>query len=483
MNTRAASILVVDDMPDNLRLISDVLQAEGYAVRVAPGGEMALQSVRTRLPDLILLDIKMPDLDGFEVCRRLKADPASRDMPVIFLSALREHEDKLRGFELGAVDYITKPFVAEEVLARVRTHLALHNMQQELERQVAERTRALRTLSAGNQAVVHAEDVDQLLRAMCAAIVDEGGYRAAWVMLDDGHQHQCGGSAAVPPQACSELLGGAHRVDGPVLLTPPGWRIGQILCACGAGTALVLPVLNGRRDMGQLVVFADEVGSFSQAREIELLSEMAGELGYGVATLRTREVQARSFAQTIEALAATIEVRDPYTAGHQQRTTTIADAIGRRLGLDEERLKGLLIAGTVHDIGKISVPASILSKPGRLSEAEFAIIKRHPQTGYEILKGIEFPWQVAEIIHQHHERMDGSGYPQGLKGEEILPEARILAVADVLEAISSHRPYRPALGTEVAVAELKKQRGTQLDGEAVDACLQLLEEGALQLPQ
>ena len=183
------------------------------------------------------------------------------------------------------------------------------------------------------------------------------------------------------------------------------------------------------------------------------------------------------FAQTIEALAATIEVRDPYTAGHQRRTTVIAEAIGRRMGLDEDRLKGLHIAGTVHDIGKISVPSSLLSKPGKLSDVEFAIIQLHPQTGYEILKGIEFPWPVADIVRQHHERKDGSGYPKGLHGKDILLEARILAVADMLEAISSHRPYRPALGIAFAIEELKKQSGSKLDSEVVASCVQLVEAG------
>ncbi len=480
-----SSILVVDDKPDNLRLMSEVLQREGYSVRVAPGGELALKSVAARPPDLILLDIKMPDLDGLEVCRRLKADPASRDVPVIFLSALREHEDKLRGFEVGAVDYITKPFIAEEVLARVRTHLALHNMQQLLELQVAERTRALRTLSAGNQAVVHAVDVDGLLEAMCQAMIEIGGYRAAWVALDDGSIHQRGGSSEVPPEKCSALLEQAMEVAGPTLLIPKDWQPQQPLCACGAHAALLQTIYDNGQSLGRLLVFAEAVDSFSQARDIELLREMAGDLGYGIVTLRTREAHRksrlqleRSFGQTIEALAATIEVRDPYTAGHQQRTTTIAEAIGKRMGLDEDRLKGLYIAGTVHDIGKISVPASILSKPGKLSDVEFAIIQRHPQTGYEILKGIEFPWPVADIVHQHHERQDGSGYPNGLLGEAILLEARILAVADMLEAISSHRPYRPALGIEFAVDELKKQSGSKLDSEVVAICVQLVEAGA-----
>ena len=487
MNTTVQSeILVVDDKPDNLRLMSEVLEHEGYRVRVAPGGELALKSVSARLPALILLDIKMPDLDGLEVCRRLKADPMTADIPIIFLSALREHEDKLRGFEAGAVDYITKPFIAEEVLARVRTHLTLRNMQQLLEQQVSDRTRALRTLSAGNQAVVHAQDEEGLLKAMCQAIVDAGGYRAAWVALENGRTYQYGGNPQTAACDYAALLDQAISIDGPTLLLPQHKPATLPLCACGARAALFQNIYKGQQRLGHLLVFADELVSFSQPQDIQLLQEMAGDLGYGITTLRTRLAHQdsrrrleRSFAQTIEALAATIEVRDPYTAGHQQRTTAIAEAIAKRLGLDQDRLRGLFIAGTVHDIGKISVPTSILSKPGKLDELEFALIQKHSQTGYEILRGIEFPWPVAEIVHQHHERLDGSGYPRGLKGDDILLEARILAVADVLEAISSHRPYRPSLGIDFALEELKKQAGDKLDSQVVETCLALATSGEL----
>lgn len=479
-----AGILVVDDKPDNLRLMAEVLQGEGYTVRVATGGEQALQSVQARLPDLILLDIKMPDLDGLEVCRRLKADPATRDVPVIFLSALREHEDKLRGFGAGGVDYITKPFIAEEVLARIRTHLALHNMHQELERQVFERTRALRTLSAGNQAVVHASDEGELIQQMCHAIVHEGGYLAARAELDESEIHHCSASEGSDHGGCQQWVNGMTPAEGPLLTPAANPLQGKPICKCGARFALELPIRDNGDILGRLLVFADKLESFSEAKNVSLLQEMAGDLGYGVVTLRARaehlrnrERQERSFAQTIEALAATIEVRDPYTAGHQRRTTAIAEAIGRRMGLDEDRLKGLHIAGTIHDIGKISVPSSLLSKPGKLSDVEFAIIQLHPQTGYEILKGIEFPWPVADIVRQHHERQDGSGYPKGLHGKDILLEARILAVADMLEAISSHRPYRPALGIAFAIEELKKQSGSKLDSEVVACCVQLVEAG------
>jgi len=182
--------------------------------------------------------------------------------------------------------------------------------------------------------------------------------------------------------------------------------------------------------------------------------------------------------ETVQAMALTVETRDPYTAGHQQRVADLACAISREVGLSEERTNGIRLAGVIHDIGKLYVPSEFLSKPTQLSVLEFAIIKQHAQIGHDILKGIDFPWPVSEVVLQHHERNDGSGYPQGLFGKDILQEAKILAVADVVEAMSSHRPYHPALGLEAALEEIGQHRDTRYDPEAVDACSRLIEDGA-----
>ena len=190
----------------------------------------------------------------------------------------------------------------------------------------------------------------------------------------------------------------------------------------------------------------------------------------------TLEKLGKAIGGTIQVISSTVEIRDPYTAGHQQRVSSLSRAIATEMGLSEDRIDGIRMAGIIHDLGKIAVPAEILSKPGKITEAEFSMIKSHPQVGNDILKDIEFPWPIAEIVYQHHERMDGSGYPQGLSGEEILLEARILAVADVVEAMASHRPYRAALGIDVALEEISKNKGVFYDSEVSDACLKLFKE-------
>ena len=180
--------------------------------------------------------------------------------------------------------------------------------------------------------------------------------------------------------------------------------------------------------------------------------------------------------KTVGALAFALEKRDPYTAGHQQRVSKLACAIAEKMSLSDEQIEGIRIAGLLHDIGKISVPTDILNKPGKLSKHEFGLIKEHSQAGYDIMKDIDFSQPIAQIILQHHERLDGSGYPQGLVAENILLDARILTVADVVEAMSSHRPYRPALGKEKALDEITQKRGVFYDHEIVDTCIKLFNE-------
>jgi putative nucleotidyltransferase with HDIG domain len=185
----------------------------------------------------------------------------------------------------------------------------------------------------------------------------------------------------------------------------------------------------------------------------------------------------RSLEGTFKAMSTTLELRDPYMAGHQHRVSSLAVTIAQEMNMPWEKIEGVRFAGIIHDIGKIAAPAEIMAKPGRLTKTEFQLIKDHPRIGYEMIKDIAFPWPVAHIVLQHHERLDGSGYPEGLVGDAILPEARILAVADVVEAVCSLRPYRPALGIEKGLEEIRKGRGIRYDTRVVDACIKLFREG------
>jgi putative nucleotidyltransferase with HDIG domain len=210
--------------------------------------------------------------------------------------------------------------------------------------------------------------------------------------------------------------------------------------------------------------------------EIENRKHMQQELQHSFESLK------KAMHSTIQAISRTVEMRDPYTSGHQQRVADLAKAIAEQLKLPESQIESIYMAAAIHDIGKISLPAEILVKPIPLTNIEISLIQAHAQAGYDILKGIEFPWAIADIVLQHHERMDGSGYPQGLAGDNIVFEARIICVADVVETMASHRPYRPSMGMDKALGEISKNRGVLYDPRVVDACLKIFREKGFELP-
>jgi PAS domain S-box-containing protein/putative nucleotidyltransferase with HDIG domain len=240
-------------------------------------------------------------------------------------------------------------------------------------------------------------------------------------------------------------------------------------------SALFVPLKIDGKVIGVMQVQSYSLDAYTD-EDMALLGGLANVSAVAIANSRLVQQIREALAGTVGIVGKTVEIRDPYTAGHQRRVSELACAIGRDLGLPDTQIDGLQVAGLLHDIGKISIPAEILSKPTRLSETEFALIESHPTVGYDLLRPIQFPWPVAQIVLQHHERMDGSGYPQALTGEDLLPEARILAVCDVVEAMESHRPYRPSLGIEAALDEIEKGKSDLYDSAVVDVCIALFRE-------
>jgi putative nucleotidyltransferase with HDIG domain len=265
--------------------------------------------------------------------------------------------------------------------------------------------------------------------------------------------------------------------------------------AIGVRASAALPIRRHGRIAAVLNLYSGEHAPFDAAAR-ELLVTMAMDLSHALDAIahatanRLAVEQARAHAgqmqrvllQTVGVATHLLELSDPYTAGHQQRVSDIATAIAAKMGFDADRIEGLRIAALLHDIGKISAPAEILAKPRRLSEAEMSLVRGHSQAGYDVLARVDFPWPVAEVVLQHHERMDGSGYPRGLRGDAILPEARIIAVCDTVEAMASHRPYRAALGIGRALEEIERGSGTAFDADVADACLRLFRQQGFVLP-
>lgn len=376
---------------------------------------------------------------------------------------------------------------------------------------------ALSALSRGNAALVHAETIQELYDTACDAITDQDAYALAYIGMP---QHDVDKSVEIVAAAggATGYLDGfkVSWGDTPLGQGPVGRALrgnttivyNNMLQEAafkpwverarqhGLTAIIAVPLRSRGQVIGVLAVYAVVPDAFGP-EEVHLFEELADDIGFGIDSRRTRAAYEQSLLererhaaqlqatleQTIGALAATLEKRDPYTAGHERRVADLAVAIGRRLGLDENRLHGLRLAGYIHDIGKVQIPSELLSKPSRLSAVEFELIKQHAEAGYDIIKDIAFPWPIADMVWQHHECLDGSGYPRGLTGEQMLPESKILAVADIVEAMSSHRPYRPALGAEPALAQIERLRDSKLDAQAVDACLYLFREGGYQFPE
>lgn len=249
----------------------------------------------------------------------------------------------------------------------------------------------------------------------------------------------------------------------------------------GYRSSMALPIEYDGSVRGVLNVYSHRRDAFKREK-VKLFQRLSKNIAQGIHLLRLKKEREDAqkihydiLLKTIDAFVLAIEKRDPYTAGHQKRVTDLAVAIGKKIGLNKDRIEGLRLGALIHDIGKIYVPGEILNRPGKINKPEFDLIKLHSEIGREIISGIDFPWDIEKMIAQHHERLDGSGYPNGLKGDEIIVEARIIAVSDVVEAISSHRPYRPALGIGTALEEIKEGRGIKYDPEVVDFCVELFE--------
>jgi PAS domain S-box-containing protein/putative nucleotidyltransferase with HDIG domain len=427
-------------------------------------------------------ETKDPNFSGEIENRVVFADGAPGYVAARFY-AVKDAEGRTTG-GYGVVQDITERKHAEQALERLN--------------------RALRTLSAGNAILVRAEREEEFLEAMCRVLVETGGYAAAsigYAEKDDARTVRpvawAGSNSDYIRDAKISWAEGerghgptgvAIRTGGPAVnpdfATNPGtepWR--ERALELGFGSSIAFPLKEGSEPFGALTIYARERGAFDP-EEVKLLMEFSEDLAFGIRSLRTRTAREEGVARlrgamtsTVLALASTLEQRDPYTAGHQRNVAKLAAAIAAKLGIAEGEREGIYLAAVVHDIGKIQVPSDILSKPGKLSPLEYQLIKGHAQAGYDIVKGIDFPWPVAEMILQHHERIDGSGYPRGLKGEAMLPGAKILAVADVVEAMMAHRPYRAALGPEAALGEIREGRALRYDAAAVDACLAAFEDG------
>jgi PAS domain S-box-containing protein len=450
MNKRLRVLVVEDNLAD-VDLIREYMADSGpnrFQIDSVARLSEALARLEGESYDLLLIDLGLPDSRGLTTFNNLRK--AAPNTPTIILTGYDDEETAVTAVRNGAQDYLIKGQIIGNMLIRAAQYAMERKRAEETLQESESRYREL--FEAESDAIVLIDNATgNILEANSAAAALYGYDHAEFLTKrntdlsaePDETSRVTRETPISSDQVVTIPLRFHHKKDGTVF---PTEITGRFFIREGRSVHIV-----AIRDITE------------RKRAEEKLMETLGRL-------RT------ALGGIIQVLSATTEKRDPYTAGHQKRVADLARAIGEEMGLAAERVEGLRLAGTIHDVGKVSIPAEILSKPGSLTEYEYKLIQDHPKVGHDILRDINFSWPLAEMVLQHHERLNGSGYPQRLKGENILLEARILAVSDVVEAMASHRPYRPALGIAAALEEMEKNKGILFDADVVSACLALFRE-------
>ena len=371
-------------------------------------------------------------------------------------------------------------------------------------------TWGLNAFMAVGDALSNTTSSSELMKDVCEAITKQEAYVLAWIGFSSNDAEksvQVKGVGGVSSGylegisvSWSDSISSGNGPIGRAIRTGKPWLISDTNADLnfapwkeraqkyGIHSVLAVPIKQSNKVIGALAIYSSVIHSFTDL-EVHIFSNMAAELGFGFASFQKQEELTRqhleqqiqeerlraSLTSTVEVMSKTMELRDPYTAGHQKNVATISCFIANKLGWSPDLIYGLRLAAMIHDIGKIAIPSEILTKPSKLSEFEGKLLQEHPENGYQLLKDIDFPWPIAEIVRQHHERIDGSGYPRGLKGDQILPEAQVLAVADTIEAMYSHRPYRPGLGLPSAIQVIKDGAGKTFNLEIANVAIDLFE--------
>jgi len=441
------TLLVVDDEPRNIQVVSNVLkEIDDYHILYATNGEQALQRVEKNDIDLILLDMMMPLLDGLETCKRLKADSRYSAIPVIFLTAKNDEESLIKAFEAGAVDYISKPFLRRELIARVTTHLNLRLAQKKIALELSENKELLKQ---------YKEIVD------ISSIVTKSDLNGNITYANDNF-------CSISGYSHDELIGKSHNIvrhpDFPVSFYKEMWSTirkkrpwkGIVKNLTKEGNvyivdAVISPILNSKDEIIEYISLRKDITPIVELKE---------------------EIEATQ-KELILMLGNVGENRSKETAAHVRRVAEYAKILAIEYGLSPSECEILWSTATMHDIGKVGIPYYILNKPGKLSDEEFEIMKTHAETGYSFFKNSSRRLlQAAAIVaYEHHERWDGLGYPRGLSGEDIHIFGRITAIADVFDALGTKRIYKRGWDIDEIVDYFKEQSGKQFDPRLVDFLL------------
>jgi PAS domain S-box-containing protein/putative nucleotidyltransferase with HDIG domain len=453
-------VLIADDQEPIRKLVKRTCLELGWTVDQAASGYEALDLMKVRPHQVFILDVKMPGPSGIELAREIMK---YEDSPaILIMTGYAEVGDAVQAIKEGIYNYIQKDNVDPADLRCILKQAAEYH-DACIRSQEADRERG--------ETVENIEAVNKQFRSLLELSAD-------LILLFDVRMNRfadCNAAACEQLEYSREELLSLSLCDIDIDLTETGW-IDMVQAVRTQNSYMIERIFHKAKGEMLTVELSLAYVALKSGEYISIVGRNITERKLVEEERKTLTQKLHnSLMQTIQTVSLALEKRDPYTAGHQQRVTQFALAIAKEMHAPNEEIDGLRLGGLVHDIGKIYIPSEILTRPGKLTDIEFMLIKTHAQVGYDILKEVDFPWPIAQMVLQHHERLNGSGYPQGLKGDEILPEAKILAVADVVEAMASHRPYRSALGMDKAVDEIKKHQGVFYDPKAVDACCKIIE--------
>ncbi len=481
------TILVADDKEQNRYYLETLFKTKGFRVITAANGIEALEAARSDLPDIIISDILMPVMDGFMLCKECKNDTTLKTVPFIFYTATyTDSKDEKLAMELGADLFLIKPMEPDKLFNIVNKFIS--NIRSETENELKTKVPEENILKEYNEALFRKLEakIKQLEEANQSIHKSESKYRSIFQKSLSGiFQISPKGKLLISNPALHQMLGYDSVDDLSNTITDIGT---QVYAKPGDQVQLIKLLKQNdhvdgyetrlRKKDGSILWIKANIWTVRDENNHILFYEgivedISDRILREETLVNSAEKLKTAMMETINIVSTIVEQRDPSTAGHQQRVAELAAAIAKELNFPPQKIEGIRVAGLMHDVGKVSIPAEILTKPCKLSPIEMGLVKVHASAGFDILKNIEFPWPISKAIQQHHERMNGSGYPSGLSREEIISEARILAVADVVEAMLSHRPYRPGLGIDKTMNEIEANKGILYDEQVVDACVSL----------
>lgn len=480
-------IIVVDDEEMIRDLCAHILSSEGYAVTTVPGGKETLEELERNPADLLISDIKMPHMDGLQLFERVKQ--LRPDIVTIFITGHGTLDTAIESLMRGVDGFVLKPFTQEELLNAVERAVTRSRLQKE-----NIRLKALIPLFEISKLSVTETDLAQLFRMITEVLVQEFSVERVSLMLYEEQTNSLvirASHGLLPDHALHATRRRGEGVSGlvierrqPLLIIRGEHQDQEVMAALNRDetrlSSMSVPLLGRNTVLGVL-----NIGKFSNppftTSDLQIVSVLASQVVAVMENAALYEGLRESYFRTVQALVAAVEAKDPYTRWHSTNVAKYAVAIARDLGLSPSKLEDIHIAAILHDVGKIGISERIIGKPDRLNAEEYDVMKDHPSHGIRILEPIGFSQEIITAIYQHHERYDGTGYPQGLSGSAIALPARILAVADTIDAMVSERPYRGIISAEMVMRELEKEAGFQFDPDVARTAVHLMKQGLLKL--